>query len=132
MTPLPQRHQTESTRRYDLDWLRVLAISAVFVFHSGRFFDLDDWHVKNPTTYLGAQIWTDFQVQWLMPLVFLISGMSTFYALGTRGAGRFVKDRALRLLVPLLVGIFTHVMLQVYLERVSHGQFSGSFFAFIP
>jgi glucans biosynthesis protein C len=132
MTPLPQSSQTESTRRYDLDWLRVLAILAVFVFHSGRFFDLDDWHVKNATTYLGAQIWTAFQVQWLMPLVFVISGMSTFYALGTRGAGRFVKDRALRLVVPLLVGIFTHVMLQVYLERVSHGQFSGSFFAFIP
>src|SRR4029453_9186485 len=68
----------------------------------------------------------------LMPLIFVISGMSTFYALGTRGVGRFVKDRALRLLGPLLVGIFTHVMLQVYLERVSHGQFSRSFFAFIP
>jgi glucans biosynthesis protein C len=132
MTPLSQLFQTQSTRRYDLDWLRVLAILAVFVFHSGRFFDLDDWHVKNATTYPGAQLWTIFQVQWLMPLVFVISGMSTFYALGTRGVGRFIKDRALRLLVPLLVGIFTHVMLQVYLERVSHGQFSGSFVAFIP
>jgi hypothetical protein len=67
-----------------------------------------------------------------MPLIFVISGASTFYALGTRGAGRFVKDRALRLLVPLGVGIFTHVLVQVYLERVSHGQFSGSLWAFIP
>ena len=33
---------------------------------------------------------------------------------------------------PLLVGIFTHVMLQVYLERITHHQFSGSFFAFTP
>jgi peptidoglycan/LPS O-acetylase OafA/YrhL len=121
-----------STRRYDLDWLRVLAILAVFVFHSGRFFDLDDWHVKNATTYIGAQVWTIFLVHWMMPLVFVISGMSTYYALGTRGAGRFVKDRTLRLLVPLVVGIFTHIMVQVYLERVSHGQFSGSFLAFIP
>ncbi len=37
-------------RRYDLDWLRVGAILAVFVFHSSRFFDTTDWHVKNPTT----------------------------------------------------------------------------------
>jgi peptidoglycan/LPS O-acetylase OafA/YrhL len=121
-----------SPRRYDLDWLRVLVILAVFVFHSSRFFDLDYWHVKNATTYLGVQIWTTFLVNWLMPLIFVISGASTFYALGARGAGRFVKDRALRLLVPLVVGIFTHISVQVYLERVSHGQFSGSFFAFIP
>jgi hypothetical protein len=38
----------------------------------------------------------------------------------------------LRLLVPLLVGIFTHVALQVYLERVSNGAFHGSFWAFVP
>jgi peptidoglycan/LPS O-acetylase OafA/YrhL len=132
MNAILEPPQAKSTRRYDLDWLRVLAILAVFIFHSSRFFDLDDWHVKNATTYLGVQIWIAFLAHWMMPLIFVISGMSTFYALGTRNAGRFVKDRTLRLLVPLVVGIFTHIMLQVYLERVSHGQFSGSFFAFIP
>ena len=121
MSPLSQHSATKSARRYDLDWLRVLAILAVFVFHSGRFFDLGEWHVKSPTTYLGVQIWTTFLVSWLMPLIFVISGASTFYALGTRGASRFVKDRTLRLLVPLLVGMFTHVMVQVYLERGAAG-----------
>jgi hypothetical protein len=38
----------------------------------------------------------------------------------------------LRLLVPLVVGVFTHVAVQVYLERVSHHQFSGTFFDFLP
>ena len=132
MSGLLQPSETTRVRRYDLDWLRVLAILAVFIFHSGRFFVLGDWHVKNPTTYPAVQIWTTFLVNWLMPLIFVISGASTFYALGTRGAGRFLKDRALRLLVPLVIGIFTHVMVQVYLERVSHHQFRGSFFAFIP
>jgi peptidoglycan/LPS O-acetylase OafA/YrhL len=40
-----------SPRRYDLDWLRVLAIVMVFVAHCGRFFDAEDWHVKNAVTY---------------------------------------------------------------------------------
>jgi glucan biosynthesis protein C len=132
MNPLPQQSPTQNTHRYDLDWLRVLAILSVFAFHTSRIFDLDDWSIKNATTYPSVHLWTNYPSHWMMPLIFVISGMSTFYALGTRSAGRFVKDRALRLLVPLLVGIFTHVMLQVYLERVSHGQFSGSFFAFIP
>jgi peptidoglycan/LPS O-acetylase OafA/YrhL len=38
---------TTSQRRYELDWLRVLAILIVFLYHSTRFFNLGDWHVKN-------------------------------------------------------------------------------------
>lgn len=119
-------------RRYDLDWLRVCAILTIFIFHSSRFFDTGGWHVKNPTTYFGVQVWITFLGNWLMPLIFVISGASLFYALGSRGAGKFVWDKVRRLLVPLVVGMFTHVILQVYLERLTHHQFSGSFWAFIP
>jgi hypothetical protein len=48
------------------------------------------------------------------------------------GAGTFFKDKALRLLVPLVVAVFTYAPLQVYLERITHGQFSGSFWTFLP
>ena len=124
--------KTTTQRRFDLDWLRVLVILTVFIFHTGRFFDQGGWHVKNPTTYSGVQLWTDFLASWMMPLIFVISGASLFYALGKGGFGRFAKDKVLRLLVPLVVGIFTHIPLQVYLERLTHGEFSGSFFEFVP
>ena len=119
-------------RKYYLDWLRVMVILTVFVYHSTRFFNLGDWHVKNPITYWGVEIGEQVLATWMMPLAFLISGASVFYALGKGGVGKFVKDKVLRLFVPLVVGIFTHSALQVYLERVSHGQFSGSFFDFWP
>jgi glucans biosynthesis protein C len=121
-----------SQRRYDLDWLRVFAILAVFIFHCGRFFDLNDWHVKNPSTYFGMQVWETFMGNWLMPVVFVISGASLYYALGSRGVWKFIDDKVRRLLIPLVVGIFSHIMFQVYLERFSHHQFSGSFWQFIP
>jgi glucans biosynthesis protein C len=124
--------KSDSIRRYDIDWLRVLAILAVFIFHSGRFFDQGGWHVKNPTTYLEVQVWTTFLANWLMPFIFAISGASLFYALNSRGTGKFIKDKVLRLIVPLIVGVFTHVMLQVYLERITHHQFNGTFWEFIP
>jgi glucan biosynthesis protein C len=123
---------TVTTRRYDLDWLRVLTILTVFIYHSARFFNLGGWHVKNLITYPGVEVWERVLETWMMPLCFVISGASVFYALGKGGSGRFVKDKVLRLLVPLLVGIFTHSVLQVYLERLTHGQFSGSFFQFYP
>ena len=119
-------------RLYYLDWLRVLAILTVFIFHSTRFFDLEDWHVKNLARYLEAQIWVGFAANWMMPLIFVISGASLFYALDRGGAGRFFKDKVLRLLVPWLVGVFTASTLQVYLERRTHGQFFGSYFEFLP
>lgn len=119
-------------RRVDLDWLRVGAILSVFIFHSSRFFDTTDWHVKNPATYFEAQVWITFLGNWLMPFVFAISGASLFYALGSRGAWKFIADKLRRLAVPLVVGIFSHAALQVYLERITHRQFAGSFFDFIP
>jgi len=119
-------------RRYDIDWLRVLAILSVFVYHSTRFFNMGDWHVKNLTWYPWVEVWNGFASSWLMPFVFVISGAGLFYAVGKSGAGQFIKDKVLRLLVPLVVGVFTHCMLQVYLERLTHGQFSGSFFEFLP
>jgi peptidoglycan/LPS O-acetylase OafA/YrhL len=121
-----------STRRFELDWLRVLAIGLVFLFHSSRFFDPTSWHVKNATTYPLLQVIAMLVIVWMMPLLFAISGASTFYALRNRRGGAFLKDRALRLLVPLVVGAFTHVMWQVYLERTTYHQFSGSFLQFIP
>jgi len=121
-----------SVRLYYLDWLRVLAILTVFVYHSTRFFNVEDWHVKNPTWYPAVEVWNVFAGTWMMPLIFVISGASLFYAVGKGGAGKFVKDKTLRLLVPLLVGVFTHASLQVYLERFTHGQFSGTYFQFLP
>ena len=41
-----------SNRRYELDWLRVMAILVVFLYHSTRFFNLGDWHIKNVNTFV--------------------------------------------------------------------------------
>lgn len=120
------------TRRFELDWLRVLAILAIFFFHSARFFDPMEWHIKNRTTYPGLSLPAAVIINWIMPLIFVISGASTYYALGKRSGGAFLKDRCLRLLPPLIVGIFSHAAWQVYLERVSQHQFAGSFIEFIP
>ncbi|WP_139796305.1 hypothetical protein [Sporomusa malonica] len=57
---------------YYVDWLRVLGIIVVFIFHNTRFFDLIDWEVKNkevllgPTIFLGAgKAFLNFGNTWL-------------------------------------------------------------------
>ena len=121
-----------TVRRYYLDWVRVLVILTVFVYHSTRFFNLGDWSVKNPAVYGSVELFEQVLATWMMPLCFIVSGAAVFYALGKGSAGSFIKDKLLRLCVPLFVGIFTHSAWQVYLERVSQGGFTGSFFDFYP
>jgi len=120
------------SRRLDIDWLRVLSILVVFFFHNNRFFDLGGWHVKNANTYEFSQVISDFLALWMMPLIFIVSGASTVFAVRPGKGGRFILERARRLVVPLVVGIFTMIPLQVYLERLSHKQFFGSFWSFLP
>jgi peptidoglycan/LPS O-acetylase OafA/YrhL len=119
-------------RRHDLDWLRVLAILAVFTYHSAMIFAPDPFSIKNRTTYQFIDDLGEFAGLWGMPLILLISGGSAFYALGKAGPAKYVKGLIARLLVPLAVGIFTHCAFQVYLENLHKGTFSGSFFDFYP
>ena len=120
-------------RRFDLDWLRVLAILTIFIYHTTRFFNSEWWLVKNPTSYLVMNILETTLTNWIMALIFAISGASLFYALDKGSVGKFIKDKVLRLVVPLVtMGRLIFGVLQIYLARLTHGEFSGSFFQFIP
>ncbi len=119
-------------RRYDIDWLRVLAMLMIFLFHCARFFNYEDWHVKNNQLDSGMSIFVNFVSQWIMPLFFILSAISIYYALDFRNNRSFINERFKRLVIPLVFGIFVIVPPQVYIERVSHSQFAGSFIQFFP
>ena len=120
------------TRINYLDWLRVLGILFVFVYHTTRLYNVEDWVVKNQIWYPSVEVWNTFVTSFMMPLMFVISGASLFYALGKGGFGKFLKDKVLRLLVPLLVGDLTASSLQAYLNAKWHGLFAGSYLQYLP
>lgn len=116
-------------RRYDLDWLRVMATLAVFVFHCTRLFDTEGWHLKNAQQsdllfiVIRALFWP-----WLMEVFFLLSGAAAWYALKSRTARAYVVDRIKRLLIPLYtVGFFVVCPPQFYFEVLTHYRYSGTF-----
>lgn len=120
--------------RYDyLDWLRVLATLSIFFYHSDRFFNYNGWLVKSASTNLVSTVHIQFFGLWIMPLFFIISGASVFYSLKFRSAGKFLKERVTRILIPLVImGVFVLAPPQIYLWRVSTGKFAGNFFQFYP
>jgi len=105
-------------RQYYIDWLRILLILSVFLFHIGMIFNSWEWHIKNDQTYGGALPYIMIHLHnWRMPLLFLISGAGTYFALGKRTPGQYLAERFRRLFIPLIAGIFTLVPVQVYIEK---------------
>jgi glucans biosynthesis protein C len=118
------------SRRHDLDWLRVFAILLLHVFHTGMAFNNWGWHIKNEARLDWLDLPMSFLHQWRMPLLFLISGIGTTFALRSRKLSGFVKERNRRLLFPLVLGILIIVPPQVYYERLFQGVGFDSYWAF--
>jgi glucan biosynthesis protein C len=121
-----------SSRRADLDWLRVLAFGLLIFYHAGMAWSGWSWHLTSPDSLEGLRVAMRFLNRWRMPLIFLVSGAAIMLALGDRTPGAFVRDRLKRLLLPLVFGMLVLVPPQVYLERLYRGQFTGSFPEWLP
>ena len=119
-------------RRYDLDWLRVLVFGLLIFYHVGMFFVPWGFHLKNNAIYEWLVYPMLFLNQWRLPILFVISGMGTFYALQKRTGAYFALERIKRLGLPLIFGMLFIISPQVYFERLNKNQFVGSYFDFWP
>ncbi|GAO02185.1 acyltransferase [Anaeromyxobacter sp. PSR-1] len=120
-------------RRADLDWLRVLGMLAVFLVHAAEPFNpWDTWHVQSAlrSKWLGELVF--FPAPWIMPLFMALAGEAAWLALRSRSPARYVRERLLRLGLPLVLGILVLVPPQVWVERRLQGRFDGSLLAFYP
>lgn len=128
-----------TSRLIYLDALRIIAVFLGLVYHSGRAFDFEAWHIKSPQLSFGVQLLSDVLTMWRLPLLFLVSGAGTYFALKKRSSGHFIWDRFRRLFLPLLFGIAVIVPPQIYIEhitpenpnRISQINFSGTYWEYL-
>ena len=90
------------------------------------------YHIKNNEISQNLTYPMLFVNQWRLPVLFIISGMGTRFALSYRPGSQFIHERFVRLVIPLVFGIFFIISPQIYYERLANGQFSGSFIEFYP
>jgi len=121
--------KSKNERKYFIDWLRIGLIISVFFFHVGMIFRPEQWHVNSDMSFefLDPIMW--WLHLWRMPLLFLVSGVGTYYAIGKRTSWQYLKERFTRLYVPFTFGFFTLVPLMVYVERIEN---YSSLIDFIP
>jgi len=117
--PFPVDHD----RRHDLDWIRVGAFMLLILYHVGMFYVPWDWHVNSPNPVPVLEPIMTLTSPWRLTLLFLVSGCATrflsdsFHRQGKAPAA-LAGSRTLRLLPPLLFGMFVIVPPQSYYEVI--------------
>ena len=105
-------------RRYDIDWLRVIAMWLLIIYHIGVAFQPFGGFVGFITNEKSLDYtWPAFQILniWRIPLLFFISGMGVFFAMRRRNWYQLIGERSARILVPLIYGSLAIVPLHLYL-----------------
>lgn len=108
----------------------MFAVLLLIPYHTGMIFMNWDFHIKNDVTSTGLTIINVFIDNWHMPLFFLLAGASTWFALKKRPPSAYIKERFLRLLVPLVFGVLIIVPPQTFYERIQKSGFNGNYFDF--
>lgn len=119
------RVAARAPRVHYVDWLRVIAIAGVFLYHTTRAFDTSEWHVKNPETSATVDALQFVFVTFGIPVFFLLAGAAARSALRSRTVAMFVRERAARLVLPFAAGTLLLSPPQAVLEAMNHGTYVG-------
>ena len=119
-----------STRRYDLDWLRIIAFGLLIFYHIGMFYVTWGWHVKSDHVGPAIEPLMLLVNPWRLDLLFFISGVATVFLVQKLGTLRLAGSRFSRLFWPLVFGMLVIVPPQSYYEIVSDIQFSAGYLDF--
>lgn len=111
-----------TARRFDLDWLRVFAFAMLIFYHVGAFYETWAWPVLEAALGLMRP--------WRLALLFLISGVAVRFAIDKAPLRRFLKDRTVRLAVPLVFGTLVICAPQTYVALRYWDQIPPGYLAF--
>ncbi len=105
-------------RRYDIDWVRVIAIGLLLLYHTAIGFQ--PWgimigFIANGKSWRSLWIPMTMLNVWRIPLLFFASGMGVYFAMQNRNWMQLIKDRASRILLPFVFGMMVIVPISTWI-----------------
>ena len=120
----------KTERRYDIDWLRVIAIGLLLIYHIAIIFQ--PWamfvgFVKSDEFLEG--LWKPMTMLnvWRIPLLFYVSGMGLYFAMRKRNWKQLLLERTKRILLPFLFGIVAITTLHMFVFQLFYNMPLGYF-----
>ncbi|MEA3321455.1 MAG: acyltransferase family protein [Bacillota bacterium] len=110
----------KSVRKHYIDGIRIVAILLLIPFHTARIYDYYPFYIKDDQSMI-LQLFAIFLSQWRMPILFLVSGVGTYFILRSRSNRAFIHDRLKRLLIPFIFAVLVIVPPQGYYAALSKG-----------
>jgi hypothetical protein len=103
-------------RRYDIDWLRVITIGLLLIYHIAIVFQ--PWaaligFVQSNESLNAVWIAMSMINIWRIPLLFFVSGTGVAFAIKKRNWKQLILERTQRILVPFLFGMIFIVPIHV-------------------
>ncbi len=114
----------DSTRRYDIDWLRVIAITMLLIYHTAIGFQ--SWglmigFITNQQPWENLWLPMTMLNIWRIPLLFFVAGMGVYFAIQKRNWLQLIKERTTRILLPFIFGMLFIVPLHLLLLQGYYG-----------
>jgi glucan biosynthesis protein C len=118
--PVEEGTKPGKTRIYFVDYLRGALVALVILHHtaityggSGSFYYTEP--ATDPVASLLFTLFTNFNQAWFLGAFFLLSAYFTPGSFDRKGVRGFLKDRLIRLFIPLLVFFFVINPLTIYM-----------------
>jgi glucans biosynthesis protein C len=119
-----------SERIHYLDWLKVLIVYGIVVFHVSLVFSFGSWIISNHDRSLILSAFAGFCFPWGIPAMFLIAGADAWFSLHSCSVADFLRRRFLRLVVPLVPGLLLLSPLQRFVTSSNPPPSIDTFWAF--
>lgn len=108
----------QANRRYDIDWVRVIAIGLLLLYHVAIGFQ--PWgimigFIANQKSWTSLWIPMTMLNIWRIPLLFFVSGMGVYFATQNRNWRQLINERASRILLPFVFGIIVIVPISTWI-----------------
>jgi hypothetical protein len=117
-------------RVHYLDWLKVLIVYGIVVFHVALVFSIGSWLVSNHERSIVLSAFAGFCFPWGIPAMFLIAGADAWFGLRSRSLAEFLRGRFSRLVVPLVPGLLVLSPLQRFIASSNPPPSIATFGAF--
>jgi len=116
-------------RKHFIDNIRCLVILLLIPYHAAQAFNT--WGELNYFVFYPNKTISSFIVfcsPFYMPVMFLLAGISTRYALKKRTYGQFIRERVKRLLIPFVFGTLFFCPILAYIGDKTNCGYDGKFF----